>query len=510
MTQFTDFGLAQPVLKALEEAGYHTPTPIQSQAIRPAMEGRDLCGIAQTGTGKTAAFALPILHRLSLEKRHAPRRGCRVLVLSPTRELANQIAESFSDYGRHLPLTNTVVFGGVTIGRQERALAPGVDILVATPGRLIDLVDRRSLTLEGVEILVLDEADQMLDLGFIHALKRIVKMLPAKRQSLFFSATMPKNIAGLADQYLRDPVQVAVTPVATTAERVEQQVIFAHTGAKQALLAHILRDPKIERVLVFTRTKHGADRVVRGLEKVGTAASAIHGNKSQPQRERALAAFKDGQCRVLVATDIAARGIDVEAVSHVVNFDLPNVPESYVHRIGRTARAGADGLAISFCNDEEKAYLRDIERITRQRIPVAPFPEGFTPPSRQEAAEIAQAEERRPDTRGQRPGGGRPGQRPGGRPGQAPGGRPGQGRPFGGGNRTAEAGRGPGRPDGARQPDTRNARPQGERPSNGPRPERAAGDRPRQPANNRPRSGGGGNGGGEGRAIGWLDRSPHS
>ncbi len=526
LTQFTDFGLAQPVLRALAEAGYTAPTPIQAQAIPPAMQGRDLCGIAQTGTGKTAAFALPILHRLSLSDRRAPRRGCRVLVLSPTRELANQIAESFSDYGRHLPYTNTVVFGGVTIGRQERALAPGVDILVATPGRLIDLVDRRALTLEGVEILVLDEADQMLDLGFIHALKRIVRMLPQKRQSLFFSATMPKNIAGLAEQYLSDPVQVAVTPVATTAERVEQQVIFAHTGAKQALLAHILRDPAIDRVLVFTRTKHGADRVVRGLDKVGIAGAAIHGNKSQPQRERALAAFRDGSCRVLVATDIAARGIDVEGVSHVVNFDLPNVPESYVHRIGRTARAGADGLAISFCNDEEKAYLRDIERLTRQKVPVAGFPEGFSPPTRQEAAEIAANEERRPER------GPRPGARPAPRNGQRQD-RPAGGRPFAG--RPAEAGRGPrpqqgrgqdgqgqqrqghgqghgqGRPQEARgevqhaaprqhQPRPHAGRPQGER--GAARPEQAQGRPPRR--GNRPQ------GGGEGRAIGWLERAPRS
>ena len=529
LTQFIDFGLAKPVLRALEEAGYQTPTPIQAQAIPPAMEGRDLCGIAQTGTGKTAAFALPILHRLSLSDRRPPRRGCRVLVLSPTRELANQIAESFSDYGRHLSYTNTVVYGGVTIGRQERALAPGVDILVATPGRLIDLVDRRSLTLEGVEILVLDEADQMLDLGFIHALKRIVKMLPARRQSLFFSATMPKNIAGLADQYLSNPIQVAVTPVATTAERVEQQVIFAHTGAKQALLAHILRDPKIERVLVFTRTKHGADRVVRGLEKAGIPGSAIHGNKSQPQRERALAAFKDGSCRVLVATDIAARGIDVEAVTHVVNFDLPNVPESYVHRIGRTARAGANGLAISFCNDEEKAYLRDIERLTRQKVPVANFPEGFAPPSRQEAADIARDEERRPE-RVSRPGG-RPGQRPAPRQGQRPGqGRPAQsGRPAQGG-RPGEPGRGQNRPqEGRPQRDARpqGARPEGarsERPQEGrpqearsqrePRPNAARPDaarpdnRPRRP-DSRPRGGGGG-GANEGRTIGWLDRAPRS
>jgi len=498
LTQFTDFGLAQPVLRALEEAGYKTPTPIQAQALAPAMEGRDLCGIAQTGTGKTAAFALPILHRLAQTPRKAIRRGCRVLVLSPTRELANQIAENFTDYGKYLNFTNTVVFGGVTISRQEKALANGVDILVATPGRLMDLIERRSLTLEAVEILVLDEADQMLDLGFIHALKRIVKMLPKERQSLFFSATMPKNIAGLADQYLRDPVQVAVTPVATTAERVTQEVIFAHTGAKQALLNHILRDPKIERVLVFTRTKHGADRVVRGLEKVSINASAIHGNKSQPQRERALAAFKDGSCRVLVATDIAARGIDVEAVSHVINYDLPNVPESYVHRIGRTARAGANGLAISFCNDEEKAYLRDIERTTRQKIPVSGFPEGFTPPSRQEAMDAAQAEERRPAPQGQRPGQ-RQGQRPGG-------GRPGGGRPAQGRGESGRGGQGaPGRsarPDAAGR--SQEGRP-GERRSGG----HAAETRSEPRGENRqraPRPQGAGSG--EGRTLGWLDRFP--
>ena len=497
LTQFTDFGLAQPVLRALDEAGYKSPTPIQAQAIAPAMQGRDLCGIAQTGTGKTAAFALPILHRLAETPRRAIRRGCRVLVLSPTRELANQIAENFSDYGKYLSFTNTVVFGGVTISRQEKALANGVDILVATPGRLMDLIERRALTLEAVEILVLDEADQMLDLGFIHALKRIVKMLPKERQSLFFSATMPKNIASLADQYLRDPVQVAVTPVATTAERVTQEVIFAHTGAKQALLNHILRDPAIERVLVFTRTKHGADRVVRGLEKVGINASAIHGNKSQPQRERALAAFKDGSCRVLVATDIAARGIDVEAVSHVINYDLPNVPESYVHRIGRTARAGANGLAISFCNDEEKAYLRDIERTTRQKIPVAGFPEGFTPPSRQEAADTAQAEERRP------PQGQRPGQRQGQRPSSRPGGRPGQGRGFEGrGENRGGSGR-PSRPEGAPRHQDARAEPRGDRRPGNPGENRSEprGERARAP---RPQ------GGGEGRAIGWLDRGPRS
>ncbi|WP_018263301.1 DEAD/DEAH box helicase [Methylobacterium sp. WSM2598] len=498
MTQFVDFGLAAPILKALAETGYVTPTPIQAQAVPQAMAGRDLCGIAQTGTGKTAAFALPILHRLASEtpQRRAPRRGCRVLVLSPTRELASQIAESFGDYGKFLPFSTTVVFGGVTIGRQERALANGVDILVATPGRLLDLIDRRSLSLDAVEYLVLDEADQMLDLGFIHALKRIVTLLPKARQSLFFSATMPRNIATLAAQYLRDPVQVAVTPVATTAERVEQRVVHVPTGAKQALLATILRDASIDRVLVFTRTKHGADRVVRGLEKAGIGSAAIHGNKSQPQRERALAAFRAGICRVLVATDIAARGIDVEGVSHVVNFDLPNVPEAYVHRIGRTARAGADGLAISFCNDEERAYLRDIERLTRQKVPEMAIPEGFVPPSRQEAA-VAEAEAER-DRRQPGPRGQRPGRPQGGRPPQTQGGRPAEARP-----RPARQGQ-DGRPARANQ-DGRPAR-QGQdaRPAH----HRAEGPNHRQGQPQRRDHARPAQGGQDGRSIGWLDRAP--
>ncbi|WP_046865669.1 DEAD/DEAH box helicase [Microvirga massiliensis] len=377
MTTFSDFGLVAPLQKALATEGYTTPTPIQIKAIPDAMAGRDLLGIAQTGTGKTAAFALPILHRLAQAPAPRQPKRCRVLVLSPTRELASQIADSFCAYGRNLRLTTTVVFGGVPIGRQERALASGVDILVATPGRLLDLVDRRSLDLRELEILVLDEADQMLDLGFIHDLKRIVRLIPAKRQSLFFSATMPKSIAALADEYLTDPVKVAVTPVATTAERVDQHVLFVPTARKQALLQAVLQDPAIERTLVFTRTKHGADRVVRHLLAAGIEAAAIHGNKSQNQRERALSAFRDGGCRVLVATDIAARGIDVEGVTHVINFELPNVPESYVHRIGRTARAGAAGIAISFCNDEERAYLRDIEKLTRLKVPVMPAPAGL-------------------------------------------------------------------------------------------------------------------------------------
>jgi ATP-dependent RNA helicase RhlE len=377
LQSFSDFGLAPPLLKALNGEGYKNPTPIQAQAIPLVLEGRDLCGIAQTGTGKTAAFALPILNHLAKSKEMPPRKGCLALVLTPTRELAGQIADSFRTYGRYLRLSSAVVYGGMPIGKQERQLASGVDILVATPGRLLDLIDRRALSLADVEILVLDEADQMLDLGFIHALKRIVTLLPKNRQTLFFSATMPKTIASLADTFLKNPAKVSVTPVATTAERVDQSVIFVSGGRKQALLNTLLQDEDVERALVFTRTKHGADRVVKHLAQAGIEAAAIHGNKSQPQREKALAAFKSGTCRVLVATDIAARGIDIEAVSHVINFELPNVPESYVHRIGRTARAGAAGIAISFCNGEERAFLRDIEKLTRQHVPVMPLPARF-------------------------------------------------------------------------------------------------------------------------------------
>ncbi|MDB5558727.1 MAG: ATP-dependent helicase, partial [Enterovirga sp.] len=304
MSSFSGFGLLAPILEALSEEGYTQPTPIQAQSIPDVMSGRDLLGIAQTGTGKTAAFALPILHRLASDRRPLPRRGCRCLVLSPTRELASQIAESFRAYGRHLRLSATVVFGGVPLGRQERALAQGVDVLVATPGRLLDLVDRKSLSLAGVEIFVLDEAEQMLDLVFIQALRRIVTLIPKKRQTLFFSATMPNTISGLAEQLLDNPVKVAVTPVATTAERVEQRVIFASTNDKQGLLKAVLETESVDRALVFTRTKHGADRVVRNLERDGIQAAAIHGNKSQGQRERALAEFKSGRSRVLVATDI--------------------------------------------------------------------------------------------------------------------------------------------------------------------------------------------------------------
>jgi ATP-dependent RNA helicase RhlE len=369
-TTFEGLGLAAPLLKALTSEGYVTPTPIQVQAIPHVMQGRDVQGIAQTGTGKTAAFALPILHRLIANKIQPKPRSCRVLVLSPTRELASQIVESFRSYGRNVGLRTALVFGGVPKGRQVKTMQGGVDVLVATPGRLLDLMHDGAIQLGSVEVLVLDEADHMLDLGFIVPIRKIVCTIPTQRQTLFFSATMPKEISSLAGAMLKDPVHVAVTPVATTAERVEQKVIFVETARKRQVLADILKRGDMARTLVFTRTKHGADRVTQHLEAIGMPAAAIHGNKSQPQRERALQNFKDGRIKVLVATDIAARGIDVDGVTHVVNFDLPNVPEAYVHRIGRTARAGHTGIAISFCDSSERAFLRGIEKLTRTRLAV--------------------------------------------------------------------------------------------------------------------------------------------
>jgi ATP-dependent RNA helicase RhlE len=370
LNSFNEFGLAEPILRALTDENYQTPTPIQAQTIPLVMSGGDVVGIAQTGTGKTAAFALPILHRLFTNRRRPAQKTCRVLVLSPTRELSGQIGDSFRAYGRHIrPLDVALTIGGVPINRQIRALARGVEVLVATPGRLLDLVNERALQLNAIEVLVLDEADRMLDMGFIHDIKRIVAMCPKDRQTLFFSATMPQQIVELAGKMLRDPAKVAVTPQASTVEKVSQRVIHTDRAAKQSLLAEVIKGETIDRVIVFTRTKHGADKVVRGLEKAGLAAQAIHGNKSQNNRERVLAAFRDGSLRTLVATDIAARGIDVDGVSHVINYDLPNIPESYVHRIGRTARAGAEGTAISFCDHEERAFLRDIERLIRQSIP---------------------------------------------------------------------------------------------------------------------------------------------
>ncbi|MTW18547.1 DEAD/DEAH box helicase [Rhodoplanes serenus] len=369
MNSFQGFGLAEPLARALADEQYVTPTPIQAQTIPLALAGRDVIGIAQTGTGKTAAFALPILHRLYTDHRAPTRKSCRVLVLSPTRELSGQILDSFRTYGRHMPLKADLAIGGVSMGRQVRAILDGLDVLVATPGRLLDLVDSNGLKLDRVDMLVLDEADRMLDMGFIHDIRKIVRKLPKDRQTLFFSATMPQAIAELAGEMLRDPARVAVTPVASTAERIDQRVVHVDKAAKPDILADVLRSEPLDRCLVFTRTKHGADKVVRGLAKHGIASGALHGNKSQSQRERVLAAFRTGEVRILIATDIAARGIDVEGVSHVVNYDLPNIPESYVHRIGRTARAGAEGIAISFCDAEERAYLRDIEKLIRMTIP---------------------------------------------------------------------------------------------------------------------------------------------
>ncbi len=370
MTTFQEFKLDNAILRSLAEEKYETPTPIQQQTIPILMAGRDVIGIAQTGTGKTAAFALPILHQLAANPRQPERKSCRVLVLSPTRELSGQILDSFRAYGRHLRLRSALAIGGVSMGAQVRALLNGVDILVATPGRLLDLVQSNALRLNGVEVFVLDEADRMLDMGFINDIRKVVAKLPAQRQTLMFSATMPRAIADLAAHMLRNPERVAVTPVAATADRVEQRIIRVDRAAKLATLVDVLREEPVDRALVFTRTKHGADKVVRSLLRDGITAEAIHGNKSQNHRERVLAAFRNGAVKTLVATDIAARGIDVDGISHVVNFDLPNVPETYVHRIGRTARAGAEGIAISLCDGEEVAFLRDIEKLIRMSIPI--------------------------------------------------------------------------------------------------------------------------------------------
>jgi len=368
LTTFSQLGLNSALLKSLEAEGYTTPTPIQAQAIPGVLAGRDLLGIAQTGTGKTAAFALPILHRLAANRRPALRLGTRALILSPTRELATQIAQSFKTYGRHMNLSVALMYGGVPHRPQVNAVSRGVDILVATPGRLIQHIEERSVVLSGTEILVLDEADQMLDMGFIRPIRQILSKLSARRQSLFFSATMPKEIGALAAEMLRNPERVAVAPVATTVDRVKQSVIHVDAPRKGSLLVELFADPAMRRTLVFTRTKRGADKVARHLEAAGIKVATIHGNKSQGQREAALGAFRNGRIRGLVATDIAARGIDIDEVTHVINYDLPHVPESYVHRIGRTARAGAEGIAISLCGRDERPLLRDIERLTRQSI----------------------------------------------------------------------------------------------------------------------------------------------
>ncbi len=368
--QFESLQLIEPILKAVKEEGYTTPTPIQAQAIPIVLKGSDLLGCAQTGTGKTAAFAIPIIQLLSAAPATNQKKKIRSLIVTPTRELAIQIGESFKAYGRHTHLNGTVVFGGVGQSPQVTALKRGVDILVATPGRLLDLMSQGYISLHDVEIFVLDEADRMLDMGFIHDVKKLLAALPKKRQTLFFSATMPPEIVKLAGSILHQPEKVSVTPVSSTVDIIQQQVFFVDKGNKISLLLEILNDKNIKTALVFTRTKHGADKVVRTLQKHHIKAEAIHGNKAQNARQRALANFKAQTTRVLVATDIAARGIDVDDLEYVINYEISNLPETYVHRIGRTGRAGARGTAFSFCDAEEKEYLRDIEKLIGKKIPV--------------------------------------------------------------------------------------------------------------------------------------------
>jgi len=370
ITSFADIALAEPLQRAVRESGYTTPTPIKIETIPPLLAGRDLLGCAQTGTGKTAAFALPILQRLAENPGRAAPRHTRVLVLTPTRELAIQVHDSFRVYGQHLRLKHAVVYGGVGQGTQVRAVAAGVDVLVETPGRLLDLIDQRYLALDGLEVFVLDEADRMLDMGFIQPIRQILAMLPKRRQTLFFSATMPPNIEKLAASILTNPVRIEVTPVSSTVELIDQSAMYVEKSKKKDLLLTLFKNKDLRRVIVFTRTKNGANRVAELLENHGVSAEAIHGNKSQSARQRALENFRAGKIRALVATDLAARGIDVDDITHVINFEIPNVAESYVHRIGRTARAGAQGVAISLCDAEERSDIRDIERLIGRTIPV--------------------------------------------------------------------------------------------------------------------------------------------
>jgi ATP-dependent RNA helicase RhlE len=438
---FDELQLHDTLLRAVKAEGYTTPTPIQAKAIPHALAGKDILGVAQTGTGKTAAFALPILQRLSAKAPAGGARPIRCLVLTPTRELAGQVGESFGTYGKNLPLRHAVVFGGVGQNPQVQALRSGVDVLVATPGRLLDLMDQGFVSLRSLEVFVLDEADRMLDMGFIHDVRKVIKALPQKRQTLFFSATMPPEIVDLSRNILTDPIRVEVTPVSSTAETVSQQVYFVEREQKRGLLTHLLKEGRIARALVFTRTKHGANRVAKQLEGAGVQAAAIHGNKSQNARERALDDFRSGSLRVLVATDIAARGIDIDGLSHVINYDLPNVPEQYVHRIGRTGRAGASGTAVSFCDGEERAYLRDIERTIRRSVPVVedhPYRAGRAGPRPADYASPAEPGEREES-------GGR-----GGRRSAAPSRGAGNGGGGGAHQSRRRGGRGEGRPEGGR------------------------------------------------------------
>ncbi|QJC54029.1 DEAD/DEAH box helicase [Paenibacillus albicereus] len=415
--KFTDLKLISPILKALEKESYTEPTPIQAQAIPAALEGRDVLGCAQTGTGKTAAFSIPIIQRLSSQGgKPQGKRRIRSLILTPTRELAIQIEDNIRAYSQFTDIRCFSIVGGVSQRAQEIQLARGMDILIATPGRLIDLINQKHADLQHVEILVLDEADRMLDMGFINDVKKIMARIPAKKQTLFFSATMPPEISRLVDSLLHDPVTVEITPVSSTVDRIDQSVYFVDKDNKPQLLIHLLRDRSIESVLVFTRTKHGADRVVRVLTKAGITAQAIHGNKSQNARQAALGNFKSGATRVLVATDIAARGIDIDELAHVIQFNLPNIPETYVHRIGRTGRAGKSGTAISFCEDEEVPYLKDIEKLTKKKVPVVrehPYPMAAGEPT---LPSLTQSQG------GGRQGGGSSSARQGGRPQQGQGG----------------------------------------------------------------------------------------
>lgn len=396
--RFEDLHIIEPILKALKEEGYEQPTPIQEKSIPLLQRGNDILASAQTGTGKTAAFSIPILQHLFEDRPKGNNRKIHALILTPTRELALQIGESFTTYGKYTGIKNTVIFGGVNQRPQEDALRKGPEVLIATPGRLIDLMNQGIVHLRDIRYFVLDEADRMLDMGFIHDIRKIIGELPAKRQSLFFSATLPNNIVNLSKTILTNPKKVEVNPVSSTAETIQQYLYYTNKDHKKDLLFHILQNPEMDQVLIFSRTKHGADRIARNLEKKKIKAAAIHGNKSQNQRQKALNLFKEKQIRVLVATDIAARGIDIDKLQHVINYDIPNEPETYVHRIGRSGRAGENGVAISLCEPEENAYMRDIEKLINLKVPVVkdnPFPQTDKPMNDKEKKEFERQKQRR-------------------------------------------------------------------------------------------------------------------
>jgi len=394
--RFEELNIIAPIAKALKEENYTEPTSIQSQAIPILLDGNDIMASAQTGTGKTAAFAIPILQHL--ESRGSKSKKIKALVLTPTRELAIQIGESFTTYGKYTDIKNTVIFGGVNQNKQTAAIKQGVDVLIATPGRLLDLMNQGFINLKDIEYFVLDEADRMLDMGFIHDIRKVIAVLPDRRQSLFFSATMPDTIVELSRKILKNPQKIAVSPVSSTAQTIQQYLYYTNKASKKELLLHILEDPKMDQVLLFDRTKHGADRIVKELKKQNIKAAAIHGDKAQNQRQKALSQFKEKQIRVLVATDIAARGIDIDKLQYVINYDIPNVAETYVHRIGRSGRAGEEGVAISLCEPEENAYLKDIEKLIKQEVPVVkenPFPQTDKPMTTAEKKEFEKEKQRR-------------------------------------------------------------------------------------------------------------------